>query len=215
MRDSELLDNGVRRAYSADSVISMERELCEFDGQWLEAVGKPELKGTWCIGGLPKNGKTSFTMQLAKYLTRWHLVAYNSIEEGISASFAETLRRCRMDEVKANRFIVLNNEDIKDIECRLSKRKSPKIVIIDSIQFLGLNTETYLRWKKRFPEKLFIYITHLQGQYPEGKTALKIWRDSDVVVKVEGFRAYPTSRYGGGKPITVCEEKAAMFEMQL
>ncbi len=215
MRDSELLDNGVRRAYSADSVISMERELCEFDGQWLEAVGKPELKGTWCIGGLPKNGKTSFTMQLAKYLTRWHLVAYNSIEEGISASFAETLRRCRMDEVKANRFIVLNNEDIKDIECRLSKRKSPKIVIIDSIQFLGLNTETYLRWKKRFPEKLFIYITHLQGQYPEGKTALKIWRDSDVVIKVEGFRAYPTSRYGGGKPITVCEEKAAMFEMQL
>ena len=215
MRDSELLDNGVRRAYSADSVISMERELCEFDGKWLEAVGKPELKGTWCIGGLPKNGKTSFTMQLAKYLTKWHLVAYDSIEEGISASFAETLRRCRMDEVKASRFIVLNNEDIKDIECRLSKRKSPKIVIIDSIQFLGLNTETYLRWKKRFPEKLFIYITHLQGQDPEGKTALKIWRDSDVVIKVEGFRAYPTSRYGGGKAITVSEEKAAMFEMQL
>lgn len=215
MRDSEVLDNGVRRAYSADSVISMERELCEFDGKWLEAVGKPELKGTWCIGGLPKNGKTSFSMQLAKYLTKWHLVAYDSIEEGISASFAETLRRCRMDEVKASRFIVLNNEDIKDIECRLSKRKSPKIVIIDSIQFLGLNTETYLRWKKRFPEKLFIYITHLQGQYPEGKTALKIWRDSDVVIKVEGFRAYPTSRYGGGKAITVSEEKAAMFEMQL
>jgi hypothetical protein len=215
MRDSEVLDNGVRRAYSADSVISMERELCEFDGKWLEAMGKPELKGTWCIGGLPKNGKTSFTMQLAKYLTKWHLVAYDSIEEGISASFAETLRRCRMDEVKASRFIVLNNEDIKDIECRLSKRKSPKIVIIDSIQFLGLNTETYLRWKKRFPEKLFIYITHLQGQYPEGKTALKIWRDSDVVIKVEGFRAYPTSRYGGGKPITISEEKAAMFEMQL
>lgn len=215
MRDSEVLDNGVRRAYSADSVISMERELCEFDGKWLEAVGKPELKGTWCIGGLPKNGKTSFTMQLAKYLTKWHLVAYDSIEEGISASFAETLRRCRMNEVKASRFIVLNNEDIKDIECRLSKRKSPKIVIIDSIQFLGLNTETYLRWKKRFPEKLFIYITHLQGQYPEGKTALKIWRDSDVVIKVEGFRAYPTSRYGGGKPITISEEKAAMFELQL
>ena len=215
MRDSEVLDNGVRRAYSADSVISMERELCEFDGKWLEAVGKPELNGTWCIGGLPKNGKTSFTMQLAKYLTKWHLVAYDSIEEGISASFAEALRRCRMDEVKASRFIVLNNEDIKDIECRLSKRKSPKIVIIDSIQFLGLNTETYLRWKKRFPEKLFIYITHLQGQYPEGKTALKIWRDSDVVIKVEGFRAYPTSRYGGGKPITISEEKAAMFELQL
>ena len=215
MRDSEVLDNGVRRAYSAGNVISMERELCDFDGKWLEAVGKPELKGTWCIGGLPKNGKTSFTMQLAKYLTKWHLVAYDSIEEGISASFAETLRRCRMDEVKASRFIVLNNEDIKDIECRLSKRKSPKIVIIDSIQFLGLNTETYLRWKKRFPEKLFIYITHLQGQYPEGKTALKIWRDSDVVIKVEGFRAYPTSRYGGGKPITISEEKAAMFEMQL
>ena len=212
MCDSEVLDNGVRRAYSADSVISMKRELCEFDGEWQEAIGKPELKGTWCIGGLPKNGKTSFTMQLAKYLTKWHLVAYNSIEEGISASFAETLRRCKMDEVKPSRFMVLNGEDIKDLERRLSKRKSPKIVIIDSIQFLGLDTTTYLRIKKRFPEKLFIYITHLQGQYPEGKTALKIWRDSDVVVRVEGFKAYPTSRYGGGKPIVISEEKAAMFE---
>ena len=114
MRDSELLDNGVRRAYSADSVISMERELCEFDGQWLEAVGKPELKGTWCIGGLPKNGKTSFTMQLAKYLTRWHLVAYNSIEEGISASFAETLRRCRMDEVKTNRYYEIGRASCRE-----------------------------------------------------------------------------------------------------
>ncbi len=213
MRDSEVLDNGVRRAYSADDVLSLKRDICEFDGQWLEAVGKPELKGTWCIGGLPKNGKTSFTMQLAKYLTKWHLVAYDSIEEGVSASFAETLRRCKMDEVKLNRFMVLNGEDIKDLERRLSKRKSPKVVIIDSIQFLGLDTATYLRLKRRFPEKLFIYITHLQGQYPEGKTALKIWRDSDVVIKVEGFRAYPTSRYGGGKPITISEEKAAMFEL--
>lgn len=204
---------GLRRAYSAGDVLSLKRDICEFDGQWLEAVGKPELKGTWCIGGLSKNGKTSFTMQLAKYLTKWHLVAYDSIEEGVSASFAEALRRCRMDEVKASRFIVLNNEDIKDIERRLSKRKSPKIVIIDSIQFLGLNTETYLRWKKRFSEKLFIYVTHLAGNYPEGRTALKIWRDSDVVIKVEGFRAYPTSRYGGGKTITVSEEKAAMFEI--
>jgi len=99
-----------------------------------------------------------------------------------------------MDEVKASRFIVLNNEDIKDIEYRLSKRKSPKIVIIDSIQFLGLNTETYLRWKKRFSEKLFIYVTHLAGNYPEGRTS-------------------PTSRGGGGKTITVSEEKAAMFEI--
>ena len=213
MRDSEVLDNGVRRAYSADDVLSLKRDICEFDGQWLEAVGNPELKGTWCIGGLPKNGKTSFTMQLAKYLTKWHLVAYDSIEEGVSASFAETLRRCKMDEVKLNRFMVLNGEDIKDLERRLSKRKSPKVVIIDSIQFLGLDTATYLRLKRRFPEKLFIYITHLQGQYPEGKTALKIWRDSDVVIKVEGFRAYPTSRYGGGKPITISEEKAAMFEL--
>lgn len=215
MRDSEVLDNGVRRAYSADDVLSLKRDICEFDGQWLEAVGNPELKGTWCIGGLPKNGKTSFTMQLAKYLTKWHLVAYDSIEEGVSASFAETLRRCKMDEVKLNRFMVLNGEDIKDLERRLSKRKSPKVVIIDSIQFLGLDTATYLRLKRRFPEKLFIYITHLQGQYPEGKTALKIWRDSDVVIKVEGFRAYPTSRYGGGKPITISEDKAAMFELQL
>ena len=37
---------GLRRAYSAGDVLSLKRDICEFDGQWLEAVGKPELKGT-------------------------------------------------------------------------------------------------------------------------------------------------------------------------
>lgn len=211
-KKGEVFADGVRRAFSVEDVLGLKRDILDFDGKWLDAIGRPELKGTWCVGGLPKNGKTTFTMQLAKYLTRWHIVAYNSIEEGISASFAEALKRGGMNEIKAGRFMVLNNEDVQDIELRLSRRKSPKVVIIDSIQFLGLNIATYLRWKKRFPEKLFIYVTHLAGGYPEGKTALKIWRDSDVVIKVEGFKAYPTSRYGGGKEMVISEEKAAMFE---
>ena len=210
---AEREETSVRRAYTVESIMALRREAAEFEGQWLEAFGKPELKGTWCIGGLPKNGKTSFCMMLAKYLTQFHSVAYNSIEEGISGTFAEALRRAKMEEIRRGRFMILNGEEFAELERRLAQRKSPKVIIVDSIQFLGLNQATYLRMKKRFPDKLFIYITHLAGQYPEGKTAIKIWRDSSVVVRVEGFKAYPTSRYGGGKPIVISEERAKMFEI--
>jgi len=112
----------------------------DFDGMWERAMGKPARSGTWLIWGSSGNGKSSFVMQLAKYLCRFDKVIYDSLEESTGLSFQKSLRRHRMDEV-SRRFQVLDREPVERLSERLSKRKSPGIVIIDSFQYSGLSLQ--------------------------------------------------------------------------
>lgn len=197
----------LKRAYSVTNVIDAKFKTLEFTGKWKDAVGEPELTGSWFIYGPPKNGKTSFAMHLAKYLTNFKRVAYNSVEEGLSLTIQMAMQRVNMEEV-GTRLILVEHEGVPELMKRLRKHKSPDIVIIDSVQFLELRFSDYKRIKAAFPNKLFIYISHVDGKQPEGQTARRIWRDSNVVFRVEGFKAFPVGRYGGGEPLVVSQNKA-------
>ena len=70
----------------------------------------------------------------------------------------------------------------------------------------------YKMLKQRYPNKLFIYISHIDGKEPEGRVAKRIWRDANVVLRVEGYRAFPTSRYESkGTPIDISTELANQY----
>lgn len=200
----------MRRAYSVQNVLDAKFNTLPFEGKWLDAVGRPELTGTQIIYGPPKNGKTSFAMQYAKYLTNFGRVAYNSVEEGLSLSLQMAMERTGMEEV-ATRLMLLEKEDVAQMIRRLEKPKSPDVVFIDSVQFLEMRFAQYKELKESFPEKMFVYISHVEGTKPEGNVAKRIWRDANVAWQVEGFKAHPVGRYGGGEPIVVAEELAEAY----
>ena len=193
------------RAYSVANVFDAKFNVLEFDGIWRDAVGCPELTGSWFIYGAPKNGKTSLAMMLAKYLTRFGRVGYNSVEEGLSLSIRESMRRAKIKEVRT-RFILIEKETVPELIERLSKHKSPDIIFIDSVQFMELKFSEYKKLKEQFPGKLFVYVSHIEGKRPEGATARRIWRDANVSIRVEGFKGFPIGRYGGGEPVVISEE---------
>ena len=200
----------MRQAYSVHKVISAQFDTLDFEGQWLDAVGKPECTGSWIVYGPPKNGKTSFAMQLAKYLTRFRRVAYDSVEEGLSKTMQLAMERTGMLDV-AGRFVLLDKESIDELKERLDKRRSPDVIIIDSVQFLDLKFSEYKELKARYPQKLFVYISHVGGTQPEGQVAKRIWRDANCIFRIEGFRAFPTGRYGGGQYIDIDPERANAY----
>ena len=200
----------MKRAYSVQNVLDAKFNVLPFDGQWLDAMGCPQLGGSWLIYGAPKNGKTTLAMQIAKYMCKFAKVAYNSVEEGLSLSIRAAIQRTYMEDVR-RRFLLLDKEDVQDITERLSRRLSPDVIIVDSVQFLGLKWSEYKQLKDSFPNKLFIYISHIDGNKPEGSVAQKIWRDSNVYIRVEGFRGFPVSRYGGGKYININEDLAVKY----
>lgn len=202
--------NKMRRAYSVHNVLDATFRTLPFDGEWLAAVGRPEPTGSWMVYGPPKNGKTTFALMLAKYLSRFVRVAYDSVEEGLSLTIRLAMERVGMLDAGGS-VVLLDREGVPELMERLSRRRSPDVVVVDSVQFLDLKFADYRRLKEAFPRKLFIYVSHVEGQQPEGNTARRIWRDANVAFKVQGFRAFPVGRYGGGQPLTIDHRLAAEY----
>ena len=200
----------MKRAYSVDNVLNAKFHTLPFEGKWKEALGCPELSGSWFIYGDIKTGKTSFTMQLTKYITEFERVTYYSFEEGLSQSIQEVYRRENMKEA-SGKFILLNKEPIEDIIIRLKKPKSTNVIVIDTVQYASLKIEDYKQLIEMFPKKLFIYVSHVDGRRPEGRVARKIHQYSNLAIRVEGFKAFPVGRYGGGTPIVVNETLANTY----
>lgn len=200
----------MKRAYSINNIIDARFKTIELDGVWGSAIGTPELTGSWFIYGAPKNGKTTFALQLSKYLTKFGRVAYDSVEEGLSLTMQMAMERVQMAEV-GSKLILLEKEDATELMARLRRHKSPDIIVIDSVQFMELKWVEYKKLKETFPKKLFIYVSHIEGKQPEGNVAKRIWRDANVYFNIEGFRAFPVSRYGGGESIDVYPERAKAY----
>lgn len=185
----------MKRAISNKNVLTAKFEVAEFDGEFLASFGKPELRGAWLIYGGSGCGKTTFVMQVCKYLTRFRRVAYNSLEQGLSLSLQKAWERVDMGEV-GHRIILLNKEQLDELSCRLRKKQSPDVIVIDSLHYLyRFNELQYRNLRDEFPNKLFIFVSHEKGGMPKGTMAQNIRYDSDIKIRVEGYKAFVTTRY--------------------
>jgi hypothetical protein len=183
------------RAISNKNVLTAKFEVADFDGEFLASFGRPELRGAWIIYGGSGSGKTTFVMQVCKYLTRFRRVAYNSLEQGLSLSLQKAWERVGMQEV-GNKIILLNKEQLKDLRVRLLKKQSPDVIVIDSVHYLRrFNMDQYQNLRDEFPNKLFIFVSHEKGGMPKGMMAQNIRYDSEIKIRVEGYKAFVTTRY--------------------
>lgn len=183
------------RAISNKNVLTAKFEVTDFEGEFLASFGRPELRGAWIIYGGSGSGKTTFVMQVCKYLTRFRRVAYNSLEQGLSLSLQKAWERVGMQEV-GNKIILLNKEQLKDLRVRLLKKQSPDVIVIDSVHYLRrFNMDQYQNLRDEFPNKLFIFVSHEKGGMPKGMMAQNIRYDSEIKIRVEGYKAFVTTRY--------------------
>lgn len=195
-----------RRAVSVSQLLGMKFRTMEFDGAFYDLIGNPELSGCWIVWGNSGNGKTNFALQLAKYLTRYGRVAYSTMEEGARLSMQRAVRMNDLSDC-SRKVIFLNREPIEDLLERLKMRKSPDVIIIDSFQYSGLTRNSYIDLKSQFPNKLFVFLSHAEGKNPLGRSATFVRYDADVKIRVEGYRAFATSRYGGNNaPYVIWDE---------
>lgn len=200
----------MKRALNVKQLLKKKFNEMSFHGKWQDSFGVPERSGAWLIWGQSGNGKTSFTLQLCKYLSQFGKVMYDSLEEGARKSFQEALIRNDMQELGSN-FLILDREPVEDLKERLRRHKSPHIIVIDSFQYAGLTKTDYKHLKDEFQSKLFIFISHAEGKHPEGRAAKFVRYDADVKIHIEGYKAFPTSRYGGGAPYIVWKDGAERY----
>jgi KaiC/GvpD/RAD55 family RecA-like ATPase len=204
------------RALSVTALLSKKMSLLQFEDRFYDLIGCPQLTGTWIIWAPPGSGKTTFTLELCKYLTKFGRVAYDTLEEGASESFKKAIQRVNMKEV-GTKFIILDKEPISELKERLRKKKAPKIVVIDSFQYAQINYNQYTEMVDEFRDTLFIIISHEESKKPEGRAAKKVWYDAMVKIRVDGYVAFSTSRYAVDvtRPYVIWEAGALKYHGSL
>ncbi len=201
----------MKRALTVNEVLKEKKTTFDFEGQWREAFGEPERTGVWFIWGNSGNGKSSFTMQLCKELSRFDRVAYDSLEEGDSLTMKQSLVRHKMNEC-GRRFSLLNAEPIEELRQRLQKRKSFNIVVIDSFQYTQMSYKDYIQLKEQNKNKLLIFISHAKGRAPRGSAAESVMYDATLKIWVEGFKAFSKGRFFGSTgEYTIWQEGANRY----
>lgn len=204
----------MKKSLSINNIKAYQPVVVEFDGAWKEAIGDPELKGSWIIWGNSGNGKTSFALQLAMYFTKFCKVVYDSIEEGMSKSMQDAINRISIDTHSKYRFSLLDGADIPTLKETLRKKRSAKVVFIDSLQYTGLSYADYKQLRDEFPNKLFIFVSHADGREPKGEVAKSVRYDAMVKIRVEHYWAFTQGRYGGGEPFVIWKQEADKYPIK-
>ena len=157
----------------------------DFHGRWEGFFGKPSPDFKFMFYGKPGNGKSTFALQFAGYLSKelGKSVLYVANEEGFGYTLQEKVKRLNV----ANSNLYLCDsvpEDLSQFD----------VVFLDSVNNLGLKPEDL----KAMPSgKAYVYIfqTTKDGNYM-GKQEFA--HDVDTVVRVENMNAYKDkNRYGG------------------
>ena len=203
-----------KRALSVNDILCYEPKIIGFDGKWKEAMGDPELKGCWTIWGASGQGKTRFLLQLTKYLmSKGIKVAYNSLEEGLSDTFKRAIIDSGVSAENKTNFQLWDKAQLPEILERIKIKRCPRVIIIDSVQFLdGVTKSDLSEMIDNNPRKLFVFVSHASGRQPLGALANSLRYKSDIKMYVDDFYNHITSRYSGRAVFDIWPEYHLMTE---
>ena len=203
-----------KQAYSVDNLLKMRFNPMPFEGKWKDSFGCPDESFSAIFWGLRSSGKTSMVMQLSKYLAEnFGKVCYNSLEEGVSPTMKKAMRDHNMKSV-GSQFIMLDREPWSEMVKRMKAHKSPKFLIVDSVQYTKATVDEYKELKEfmKSKRKGLIFISHAKGSEPKGALAEFISYDVDIKVPVKNYRAFPEGRLdGGGQFFDIWPDRSAKY----
>lgn len=196
------------RRRSVKAVLRLKSPQYNFTGEWYENFGCPDIGSKWMIWGPSASGKSSFVMQLAKYMTQFGKVEYYADEEGLnSKSLHLRLNRYGMTKCGA-RFSVVDKASFDDIVKQMELPRGPAIYIFDSWQTMNFTHEQFRGLCKRFPKKTMIWVSREDRGEPMGNSARKAKYDCDVKIYVKGYAAKCLGRFTpeAGKEYVIWQE---------
>ena len=198
------------RTLSAKQVLTIKFDTIRLGGGWNECVGEIETTGIWFIWGNSGNGKTSAVVSLCKELSAFGKVLYNSREEGVSLTMQNTLRRYGMGEL-GSRF-QLAKMSLQELDEKISQQRSPKFVVLDSFQFMGLTYKDFRAFCEKHKNKMLIFVSRTRGRQPEGRAAISAMYDASCKIWVEGYKAFSKGRFVGTTgEMTIWDEGAKKY----
>lgn len=193
-----MAEERLKRALTLRDIANAKIPRFEFTGAWLDAYGRPQRAGIWFLFDISGSGKTSFVLQLIKEMSAHGKVLFESYEEGEkSVALQEGITRFGMEDIK-DVFVVTDTLD--DLIKRLSRKSSPDIVFVDSLDVSPLRSiSDVLNLTRLFPAKTFIYIGQAKGIHPRSELGVSVMFISNQKIFIDGYRAFARGRSFGEK----------------
>lgn len=188
------------KEFTGDELIEKKFDTLEFEGKFLELIGKPSKLFSAIIWGLPKGGKSNFSIRFADYLQEYFGdVVYIAAEEGESVTLQEKIKA-----IGGSKVTFAENKDRQSIREYLQS-KSCDFVFIDSINNAGIDNEFLELIKQENPAKSFISIVQAtKGGNFKGDQALT--HNCDFIIKVVAGIAYHSGRFNTTTEIGIFDE---------
>lgn len=188
----------MKRALTVANILAIKIAIILFKGRFFDVFGNPQKKARWFIWGQSSSGKSSFVMQLIKEFAQTEKTILVSLEEALDdENLQDRLKLFKMHDESKNFTIV--DDNLEELDERLSKRNSPQVVVIDSAPyfFMGYTFNDYIDFTRKHKEKTLIFIGHANGQQPKSELEQKIMFDATQKVIVSGYVATNKGRKFG------------------
>jgi len=180
---------------SSETLSEMRFDTIGLQGKYRNLIGDPSRGFTAMVYGLPKSGKSTLSIDFAKYLAEHHgKVLYVAIEEGFGYTLQEKFDR--LNATHPNLAIA------ETLPTDLSKWD---FVFIDSVSKAGYTNDVLAKLHKQFPKTAFIFIFHStkDGKFRGGQ---EFAHEVDCIIDVEKGVASANGRFGVGGKLNVFEE---------
>jgi len=178
---------------SVENLLKKKFETTKTHGKWKLILGTPSKRLLIDIFGMPKNGKTTFALMLASYLSKYqnHNVLYVSGEQGKT----QTLQQTIVEHIPQmhNKVEISGSipENISDYDT----------VFIDSVTKLGLTPDDIENIKEQHPDISFILV-HQVTKSGEIRGSNEHRHNTDQLINVNNFEVDSSGRYAN-EPETI------------
>jgi len=186
---------------SADELVEYKYDSYPFEGKWKNLIGNPAKSFHMMVFGRPKQGKSIFCFQLAKYLSKFGKVLYIASEEGFSATLQQKLQE--FGAINPNLYFA-NYRDYETIKQNITGQDY-EFIIIDSINFINLEPEDVEELKSLNKEKAFITIQQATkgGQF---RGSQQFAHNCDIIIEVIQGVANHTGRYAAPSEMQIFDK---------
>lgn len=158
----------------------------QFTGKWKELMGTPEERFSIMIYGQSGQGKSTFAINFAEYLSNnFGAVLFNSAEEGISLTLQDKLKN-----LKSNDLFISHHKDFNSMKKHL-KSSTCKFVVLDSVNHMNLTPDNVEELRNMDKTRGFISI-HQVTKSGEFKGDNKFLHNCDVEIVVDNYT--PTTK---------------------
>lgn len=177
---------------TSEDLVAMQFTALDFNGKWKAFLGCPSNNFYCIVHGMAGEGKSTFSIQFAKYLTdNLGLGLYISAEEGISQTLQGKFLHTNSGSPSLHVVELKNFNDI----LRVVRAEKYRFIFIDSLQHLKIDASQMRELRARYSNSAFISISQ-STKSGTMRGSAEHAHDSDIVIEVvKGLASTTKNRF--------------------